>query len=654
MNYTLNKRCACGLNYAFKPLLLLCIFLANTASSQDTISLQSVEVTAKKNNLSQIGKKTETVDSTLKAQFKFNSVGDILSLNSSVFIKSYGPGGLSTTAFRGGNASQTAVLWNGFNLQNAMLGQADLALMPAVLFENVEIEYGGSTALWGSGAIGGSIHLDNKTPFGKGIFTSTNLGAGSFGLLNGSTNILISKQRFVSSTKLYITDSKNTFNYKDTTDKVHPDKQQKNAGYNFKGLMQEFKFSINPKQILSVNAWLNTNQRRLPDAYQQQSKAYQHDDAVRLTANWSYITSGFRSNIRAAYFIDRINYTDSIASIFSKSTARTFMAENENYVDWGKHSQLNVGVNVTSSSAVTNNYESIKTLSRAALMAGNKFSLLHDKLIAYVAARAEYFSVGTLPVTGNISLEYKLLKNISVMANVAKVYRQPTLNELYWVPGGNINLKPEQGYTYEGTVQYKKQIQNFSVLVSGAAYSRKIDNWILWIPGANGNPSPVNIQQVWSRGLESTWKLNYQKNKLKVGVALISGYVRSTTQASSQENNNTVDKQLIYTPRYTINGNVFAGYADFNLVFFHQYVGYRFSTSDNTEWLNPYHTSSLRVNYSLRIKNTKLILYAAANNLFNANYTILAGRPMPLRNYEFGITLQTHKAEQLKKTNKQP
>jgi hypothetical protein len=37
----------------------------------------------------------------------------------------------------------------------------------------------------------------------------------------------------------------------------------------------------------------------------------------------------------------------------------------------------------------------------------------------------------------------------------------------------------------------------------------------------------------------------------------------------------------------------------------------------------------------------KLNLFAASNNLFSANYVILAGRPMPLVNYEFGISIYT-------------
>ena len=516
-----------------------------------------------------------------------------------------------------------------------------------MLFENVGIDYGGSSSLWGSGAIAGSIHLNNKTTFGQGLQTSVNLGGGSFGAFNGSAALLLSKQRFISSTKIYLNNSRNNFRYKDTTDKEDPEKRQKNAEYNFKGFMQEFKFLINPKQILSVNAWLNLNQRHLPNFNaNQESKTYQKDEAIRLSANWTYVDKKFKSILRGAYFIDAIDYTDSLTALFSKSKAKTVMLENENYFNLHKNYQLNLAVNVLSSSASTENYSSGKTLSRASILLGNKFTFFKERLISYVSARAEYFSVGTLPVTGNVSTEYKWFKTFSTKINVAKVYRQPTLNELYWVPGGNIHLKPEQGYTYEGEINYNKQIRNLSFFISGSAYSRVIDNWILWVPGANGNPSPVNIQKVWSRGTETSWKVHYLKNKFKLGTGIITAYVLSTVKSNAQENDNTSNKQLIYTPRYTVNGHVSVGYGQVDLMFYHQYSGYRFTSSDNLTWLSPYNVSSLRANYKMKFKELDLTVFGACNNLFNTNYSVMSGRPMPLRNYELGVSIKT------KQTNK--
>src|SRR5262249_30990988 len=147
--------------------------------------------------------------------------------------------------------------------------------------------------------------------------------------------------------------------------------------------------------------------------------------------------------------------------------------------------------------------------------------------------------------------------------------------------------------------------------------------------------------RVWSRGTETTWRIQYQKNKLKLGMHIVTGYVLSTVAASGQENDGSLGRQLIYTPRYTASGNITLGYRGTLLSFFHQYAGYRFTTSDNTQWLNPYYVASLRLSQKARFSDFDLTLFAACNNLFNANYVVLAGRPMPLRSYELGITLQT-------------
>lgn len=640
MNVVLNRCIACRLFFIFGLVLFCPLYFV----AQDTVALKEVDVVAKKITLSQIGKKTETIDSTLQQQFKFNSIADVLSLNSSVFIKSYGPGALATTAFRGGNASQTAVLWNGFNIQNAMLGQLDLALLPSVLFDHVEVEYGGSSGNWGSGAVGGSIHLNNTLNFNKGLFTAVNISRGNFGLLNASTQLNYSAKRFVTSTKMYTNSSKNNFRYIDTTDKEHSLKQQQHAAYAFYGLLQELKFLINPKQLLSINAWLTTNNRELPTFNKSSiSKQYQYDKSARITANWSYVANKYTASIRGAFFNDNLNYTDSVASLFSKSKVQTIIFENEHFYKWLHGQQLNMGLNATSNTAFTQNYVSTKSLNKVSLLLGNKGEYFNTKLIVYTQARVEYYNTSALPITGNLSATYFLHKNITSKINIAKIYRMPTLNELYWQPGGNINLKPEQGYTYEGELNYKQQYYHFLISISGAAFSRTVNDWILWTPGAYGNPQPINIQQVWSRGTETTWKLHYQKNKFKAFTTIATSYVLSTVKSNYQENDNTQNKQLIYTPRYSVNANFSIGYDNTILTYYHQYMGYRFTTSDNTQWLTPYHYSSLRLTTSLNLNQSKLILFAACNNLFNTNYTIISNRPMPLQNFEVGISLQYKK-----------
>jgi vitamin B12 transporter len=630
---------AYGLNFIIKSLVFLCVLHGLSLNAQKTVSLTNVEVTALKLNNSAIGRKTETIDSLVLKQFRFNSLAEVLSANTPIFIKSYGPGGLATTAFRGGNAAQTAVLWNGFNLQNAMLGQSDLALLPSFLFDRIDIEYGGSSSLWGSGAVGGSIQLNNNLLFNKGFQSTTNLGVGSYGARNGSIQLMLSKKRFVTSTKIYGLNAQNNFSHKDANGQTV---SQKNAAYNFVGWMQELKLKLASNQTLLLNAWVNQNNRRLPAADPSVlNKVYQLDQALRLTADWAYQSSGYNAVIKAASFTDKINYSDSLVSLFSRSVVRTFILENENYINWADKQQLNFGVNVSSSTASASNYIGQKNLSRVSFLAGNSSSFLEGKLKTLVSGRAEYFSVGKLPITGNFSLDFIVFKGLTLKASGAKVYRQPTLNDLYWNPGGNSDLKPEEGYTTEGEIVYKKQMRGFSFLVSGAGFSKKINNWILWLPKNSGNPSPVNVQQVWSRGTETRWKVSYLTGKLSYGINATSSYVLSTTQANKQENNNTLNKQLIYTPRYVLHSSAFMTYKGLTVFYFHQYVGYRFITSDNQSWLSPYQLSSIKLNYEVLLKNARVALFANCNNLFNRTYNVIANSPMPLRNYEIGISIQT-------------
>jgi iron complex outermembrane receptor protein len=622
---------------------LLCLFVLQ-ARSQDTLNLNAVEVTAPKFRLSQVGKKTETLDSNLRSLFRFSSVADAISLNSPVFIKSYGPGGIATTAFRGGNAAQTALLWNGFNLQNTMLGQADLAILPAVLFEEVEIGYGGSSSLWGSGAVGGSIHLNNKLPVNKGLAASISVGGGSTGFINTSAQVSVSRRRFASSTKVYATDARNDFKYREAADATGAVKRQNNADYLFKGLMQELKCVINGGNEIQINGWLNAADRHLP-AFNRNydSKQYQHDQALRFTAMWKRTRRRLQSVTKAGYFNDRINYTDSLSMLFSNNKVHVLIAENENYFQWRRKHQLNFGINYTGSIGVSNNYTGTQTLGRTSLLIGERSSFFKDRLLVYLAGRADHFSAGNLPLTGSFSAEYKACKLITLKSGVARVYRQPTLNDLYWFPGGNPRLKAEQGMAYEGSVVYRRKRNYVDVLISAAAYTRKITNWISWIPGTNGVPTPVNIQEVWSRGTETSFRAGYDKRKWHAGVTLKTGYVLSTATANGQEGNNSLSKQLVYTPRYSANANLQAGYSGMSLTYFHQYTGYRFTASDNTEWLSPYHYASLRLSWRQSLYHAGLILFASVNNLFNASYVVIRGWPTPLRNYELGITIQTNK-----------
>ena len=607
--------------------------------AQDTLRLETVEIVSQKGSISQTGKKIQKIDSSLLQQYRLNSVADLIGINSGVYIKSYGLGASSSSSFRGGSANQTALLWNGINIQNAMLGQADLSVLPSFLFSNVEIEYGGSSSLWGSGAVAGSIHLNNELKFDKGLQTTFQAGGGSFGLNNQALSQLSSFKKFASSTKLYHSNSVNNYLYNSEVDGSLRSLKLKQANYDFKGLLQEMKWLIKANQILTIHIWLNDNQRKLPSFNDNVTKSVQNDKAARLSANWTYVKNKFKSDFKLAYLIDGLDYTDSLASVFSKSKIYTSIIESQNYLIHKNHT-FQLGLNFTNNLGQTNNYNASKTLQKLAFLVGDQYVLLKNKIKINVAARLEKFNTGAMHLTGSVSGDYRFLKHLLFSVNASKVYRQASLNELYWQPGGNAQLKPEEGYTAESNLKLETHKNKIYFEVGISAFDRIISNWILWTPGPNGQPSPLNIQKVWNRGLETNWNLKYKNKKFASGIQVNTSYVLSTVLSNEIENSNVVAKQLIYTPRYNLNGNIHVSYSHFTFYYLQQYVGYRYTTSDNSAWLNPYYYGGLKFQWQFGFKKINLISNFSVNNLYNQSYQVIAARPMPSRNYEFGIQVQ--------------
>ena len=183
------------------------ILLASFCQAQDSISsiehLSEVTVYSSRLSKFSVGNKIEVLDSLLLDSYSSANLADILSNESQVFIKSYGLGSLATTSFRGAGSSHTAILWNGFNIQRPNLGMIDMALVPVTFLNDIQLQYGGNGALWGSGAVGGTIHLNNKAQFDNGFSVMASTSIGSFSDIQEQLNISISKKKFSTSFKVF-------------------------------------------------------------------------------------------------------------------------------------------------------------------------------------------------------------------------------------------------------------------------------------------------------------------------------------------------------------------------------------------------------------------------------------------------------------------
>ena len=107
-------------------------------------------------------------------------MADILTFNSSVFVKSYGRATLSTIAFRGTSPSHTQVIWNGMRINNPMLGMTDFSTIPSYFIAQASLLHGTSSVNETGGGLGGLVKLGTVPQVADGFTAQYVKGIGSF------------------------------------------------------------------------------------------------------------------------------------------------------------------------------------------------------------------------------------------------------------------------------------------------------------------------------------------------------------------------------------------------------------------------------------------------------------------------------------------
>jgi iron complex outermembrane receptor protein len=624
-------------------LLLTSISLSGYAqeNAADTIrQLKVVEVSTSRLILFSNANKSETIDSTLLDRYASSNLADILVNESQIFIKSYGLGSLASTSFRGSGANHTSVLWNGFNLQSPMNGIIDLSLIPANFMNNVAIQYGGAGALWGTGAVGGSIHLSNFSENNKGVTVATTTSFGSFSDKKQQVNVEFSKKRLVSSLKVFNHEAKNDFPFINIAQYGKPEQKQTNAELKEYGFLQENYFTINNYQKINTRFWYQSNDRNIPPSMTQNiSVSNQKDEFYRATAEWQRVKEKLTLLVRAAYFDEFLSFTDSLINIENKSRTKVFISEGETRFSISKYDLLNIGVNNTYSEAITEDYVENSHQNRTAVFASYKLHSKNNNWDAVLSARQEFIENKTIPLAPSIGIKGKILRHFYIKANAAKHYRIPTFNDLYWAQGGNPNLLPENGWSEEACLEHLYNFKMVSWELSATAFNRNIDNWIIWLPNNYGIWSPENILTVWSRGLEYKAKISFRKNKFNFQLSGLYNYILSTNEKASTANDASLDKQLIYVPIQNAQGSITIGYKGTIINYTQIYTGYRYTLSDNSKYLKPYSVANINVSQTFLIGTSKIKVFAQFNNLWNETYQVLAYRAMPLFNYQIGLSM---------------
>lgn len=565
---------------------------------------------------------------------------DLLSRNSPLYFKTYGNGQLATVAFRGTSASQTAVLWNGINVNPPTLGQTDFSLWPSFLLEEITLQYGAGSALYGTDALGGSVLINSSEPrFSKKSRLEVRQEAGSFGHWLSGAKAVYGSSRLEFRTKVYYRTLENDFEF--TSPRVGYRKKQHDAAVESYGFDQQVFWKVSSAGQLSVHGQYTSNFREIQPTVTNNSAGNVLEDKNTRTA------ISYRHDLANGSLFATVGYilNDQLYNKTSRTRTDQLTALAQYDFTISRKSSLRTGGNWTKYFSTSSGFDGQRTENRFDLFASFRHRVSRSWLTSLNIRQSRY-ATALAPLAPSWGNEFTLKENskvkVTLHTQLARGYRVPTLNDRYWIPGGNPDLKAEDGFQAEAGVNGIKKWKKSELAFEVTHHRLWINQWIIWLPNG-GVWSPSNLSKVNVSGIESQLKYKTSVDSWVINTGISYAFTRSLNKRGlTPFDKATLDKQLPYVPAHS--GHIFARAAKnrWGMETQLDYTGLRYTTLDNTEYqsLEAYVLLSAAVSRSFPIAIGEVHMRLSAGNLFNVYYENIENTAMPGRNYLLSLTLK--------------
>lgn len=547
------------------------------------------------------------------------SLTDLLRFNSNIYFKENGYGMVSSPSFRGTNASQTAVVWNGITINSQLNGQTDFNTINNSNYNAVEIRSGGGSVQYGSGAIGGSVHLSNDLAFNRHVNQELRIGHGSFDTKNANYSISVGADNWSLNAGITYVDSENDYKYLGT-DKHNVNGQYDNLSFNLNA-----GYLLNDQHVFKLYHQSFMGNRNFSGTLLAPSKSRYEDVNHRSMLEWAYFNERYTSKLKVVQLHEDFKYFENKDSDFYSFGRVNSLIANHN-LSFKLLENIDLQT-VLEFSKFKGKGESFGNPVRDAFSATALWKhQLSDNLVYGLNFRKDFTSDFKSPFVFSADAAYRVNKQYLVRLNGSKNFRAPAFNDLYWNPGGNLDLLPESSYQVDLGQEFSSKYA--AVKLNG--YYIKTSNMIQWIPDNTGLSRPQNVANVKSYGAEIELLLKYQISHHHFNLNPTYSYTISKNAVNNQ--------QLIYVPIHKANLNMGYGFKDFEMVYQQLFNG---DVNIIGGQLKGYNTANLGLAYHYQLsKKVQTILQFNINNLYNKNYENVALRPMPNRNYRLQLTLK--------------
>lgn len=604
-----------------------------------------------------------------------HSVADAVRYFSGVQIKDYGGiGGLKTVNIRSMGSHHVGVFYDGIELGNAQNGVVDLGRFSLDNMEAISMYNGQKSAIFQPAkdfASASSIYMATRTPsFKENKHNNLNVGikGGSFATINPS---VLWEHRFneklsssISAEYMY-TSGEYKFRYAkkegyDTTEvRKNGDVRSLRIEGALFGAISDGEWKARVYYYNSERGYPGASVREEPGKFKHQDR--QWDDNL-------FAQGSFRKNFGSVYSLllngkyayDYLHYlsdpnlditTMYVDNRYTQQEAYLSAANMFAIFDWWSASISNdFQFNTLDADLVDFVYPKRYSILTAAATSINftrfKFqaSILHT-YVKDVTRKVGGQAGDKSEFTPTVVASYQPFTDIDLNLRTfyKRVFRMPTLNDLYYTSIGNKDLNPEYTNQYNVGVTYAK---NFTkgwlerVELQADGYYNQVEDKIIAMPTSNQfRWTMLNLGYVEIRGIDVAaqgyWKIG------KVDVSTRLNYTYQRAQDFTDPESKYYGGQIPYVPWHSGTAILSGSYRGWDLNYSFIYTGERYEAVANIpeNYAQPWYTHDLSLSKTIELKRTTLRVTGEVNNILNQSYEVVQCYPMPGTNFKIKLNI---------------
>lgn len=591
---------------------------------------------------------SQTLSGAALQNLSTTSVADALKYFSGVQIKDYGGlGGLKTVNVRSLGSQHVGIYLDGIRITNAQNGQIDLGRYSLSNMESVALynanrnERLQSASEYASAA---TVYLQTRRPDSTAL--AVEYGTGSFGLQKLKTYFSFRNILFVDA-EYQRTDGGYPFRFQSASeDTVGKRRNSDISFYRLEAAGFYKGFTAHAYFYSSERGLPGPVVRRLSDQWDSTDRQWDRNFFLQATYRHTWGSFALKSNLKYAY--DWLRYLQDPSTNAAAMHCDNHYRQQDLYgsvsAAWNTSwLSLTASTDLRWSDLTTNVYRSAyvyrldskSLLSAIASYRGfeGNIALLYTHIGDHSARSAQ--SAAALSRLTPMLLASWHRHAFTVRAFHKRIFRAPTLNDLYYTLVGNAQLRPEYTSQFDLGVDYKDRHLHLAL----DAYYNRIEDKIVAIPmKSQFRWSMVNFGLVKSLGLSAT--AGYDRTWGRFSLNANANYTCQRDRDYSSPHDPEYRNTIPYSPLHSASLIVDLAYDGWSLCTSWLYTGDRFALISNNrdDLLGAWQTVDLKLNKRFRIRRHYVQATVECNNLCDSRHEVVKRYPMPGRNWK--ATLQ--------------